>query len=81
MIVYPGIDGPGMPAEVLRALATSNTDLTRVGARPSTDEFGDDIFHLDVEHERPDQVVCRLEGVTEWMRYLGSSDLISEQTC
>jgi prephenate dehydratase len=77
-LVYPGSDNPGLPAEVLRVLASMSLDLTRVEARPSTTGLGDYIYHLDFEHERAERVVCRLKSVTEWTRYLGSYDLITE---
>jgi prephenate dehydratase len=78
VLVYPGSDAPGLPSEVLRVLATTDLDLTRLEARPSATKLGDYIYHLDFEHEQTEQIVCRLETVTEWTRYLGSYDLITE---
>lgn len=77
VLINPGSDKPGLPAEVLRVLASANTDLTRVEARPSTTGLGNYIFHVDFEYEHPKRIACRLERVTEWTRYLGSYDLLS----
>lgn len=78
VLLYPGNESAGLPAEVLRVLASMNLDLTRVEARPSTLDLGDYIFHLDFEHDCPDHVVRRLDRVTEWTRNVGTYDLLSE---
>lgn len=81
IIVYPGVDYPGLLLELLEAFADQDINLTRIESRPSGERLGDYVFHIDFEaglyEERASQALERIEEIARhgWVRQLGSYDI------
>lgn len=80
IIVYPGVDYPGLLLRLLEPFADRDINLTRVESRPSGERLGDYVFHFDIAaglyEERAKAALAEIEGIADdgWVRRLGSYD-------
>lgn len=72
VILYPGEDRPGLLYDILGVFKERGINLTRIESRPSKRELGDYVFHIDFIDGDVDSVLEELEGVVEWVDYLGT---------
>jgi prephenate dehydratase len=80
LIVYPGVDYPGLLLSLLEPFAERDINLTRVESRPSGERLGDYVFHIDIAagryEDRTAAAVADIEEIAAdgWVRWLGSYD-------
>ena len=80
LVVYPGVNYPGLLLELLEAFADRDINLSRIESRPSGERLGDYCFHFDIEaglyESRTEAALADVETICEagWVRRLGSYD-------
>ncbi|MCF7861592.1 prephenate dehydratase [Candidatus Woesearchaeota archaeon] len=75
IIAIPTIDQPGLLFNILRIFAEANINLTKIESRPSKEELGHYIFHIDFWGHIKDQAVISAVNQLEKMvkvKILGS---------
>lgn len=72
VILYPGEDRPGLLYDILGVFKERGINLTRIESRPSKRELGDYVFHIDFIDGDVNAVLEELDGVVEWVDYLGT---------
>lgn len=81
IIVYPNTNYPGLLLELLEAFADRDINLSRIESRPSGNQLGDYLFHIDFEaglyEERAQHAVADIKEIARdgWVRELGSYDV------
>ena len=81
LIVYPNTNYPGLLLELLEAFADRDINLSRIESRPSGNQLGDYLFHIDFEaglyEERAQAAVEDIQAIARdgWVRELGSYDV------
>ena len=81
IVVYPNTNYPGLLLELLESFADRDINLSRIESRPSGNQLGDYLFHIDFEaglyEERAQAALEDIQEIASegWVKELGSYDV------
>lgn len=74
VVVKPEEDRPGLLYDILEVFKRRNINLTRLESRPSKEELGEYLFHIDFLNGDVDSILDELKKTVKNVDYLGSYD-------